>query len=59
MSDVPTSARVMWRRGGTSKGGYFLSEDLPADSAARDAFLLGPWDRPIRARSMAWAAPIR
>ncbi len=30
----------MWMRGGTSKGGYFLSEDLPADSAARDAFLL-------------------
>lgn len=30
----------MWMRGGTSKGGYFLKEDLPADSAARDAFLL-------------------
>ena len=27
----------MWMRGGTSKGGFFLSEDLPAD---RDAFLL-------------------
>jgi 4-oxalomesaconate tautomerase len=27
-------------RGGTSKGGYFLKEDLPADPAARDAFLL-------------------
>lgn len=27
----------MWMRGGTSKGGYFLKEDLPAD---RDAFLL-------------------
>ena len=27
-------------RGGTSKGGYFLAEDLPADTAARDAFLL-------------------
>lgn len=27
----------MWMRGGTSKGGYFLAEDLPAD---RDAFLL-------------------
>lgn len=32
--------RVMWMRGGTSKGGYFLKEDLPADTAARDAFLL-------------------
>ena len=30
----------MWMRGGTSKGGYFLSEDMPADRAARDAFLL-------------------
>ena len=29
--------RCMWMRGGTSKGGYFLAEDLPAD---RDAFLL-------------------
>ncbi len=30
----------MWMRGGTSKGGYFLKADLPADSVARDAFLL-------------------
>jgi 4-oxalomesaconate tautomerase len=30
----------MWMRGGTSKGGYFLSSDLPTDSAARDTFLL-------------------
>ena len=30
----------MWIRGGTSKGGYFLKDDLPADSAHRDAFLL-------------------
>jgi 4-oxalomesaconate tautomerase len=30
----------MWMRGGTSKGGYFLKSDLPADLAARDAFLL-------------------
>lgn len=32
--------RAMWMRGGTSKGGYFLAEDLPADPAARDAMLL-------------------
>jgi len=32
--------RCMWMRGGTSKGGYFLKEDLPSDSAARDAVLL-------------------
>lgn len=36
----PVSARVMWMRGGTSKGAFFLAEDLPADTAARDAFLL-------------------
>ena len=30
----------MWMRGGTSKGGYFLAADLPADAAERDAFLL-------------------
>ena len=38
-------------RGGTSKGGYFLLDDLPADVDARDAFLLGvmgsPDDRQI------------
>jgi 4-oxalomesaconate tautomerase len=30
----------MWMRGGTSKGGYFLKDDLPQDVAQRDAFLL-------------------
>jgi len=30
----------MWMRGGTSKGGYFLKEDLPADSTERNALLL-------------------
>ena len=30
----------MWMRGGTSKGGYFLAEDLPDIPAARDRFLL-------------------
>ncbi|MDE2912288.1 MAG: 4-oxalomesaconate tautomerase [Paracoccaceae bacterium] len=34
MSD---GVRCMWMRGGSSKGAYFLAEDLPAD---RDAFLL-------------------
>ncbi len=32
--------RCMWMRGGTSKGGYFLSPDLPSDPKQRDAFLL-------------------
>lgn len=40
MSDPANGVRCMWMRGGTSKGGYFLKDDLPADSAARDAFLL-------------------
>ncbi|HCD20300.1 MAG TPA: 4-oxalomesaconate tautomerase [Alphaproteobacteria bacterium] len=30
----------MWMRGGTSKGAYFLADDLPRDKAARDALLL-------------------
>ena len=34
--------RCLWMRGGTSKGGYFLAEDLPADTAARDAYLPHP-----------------
>ncbi|WP_439124080.1 4-oxalomesaconate tautomerase [Marivita sp.] len=34
MSD---GVRCMWMRGGTSKGGYFLADELPAD---RDAFLM-------------------
>lgn len=33
-------APVMWMRGGTSKGGFFLASDLPADTAQRDQFLL-------------------
>lgn len=32
--------RAMWMRGGTSKGGFFLAADLPADPALRDALLL-------------------
>jgi 4-oxalomesaconate tautomerase len=37
MSD---GVRCMWMRGGTSKGGYFLAEDLPQEDGERDAFLL-------------------
>jgi 4-oxalomesaconate tautomerase len=36
----------MWMRGGTSKGGYFLKDDLPADVATRDAFLLSVMGSP-------------
>ncbi len=38
MSDA---VRVMWMRGGTSKGGYFVASDLPADPDARNDLLLG------------------
>lgn len=30
----------LWMRGGTSKGAYFLAEDLPSDPAERDRLLL-------------------
>ncbi|RVU05394.1 4-oxalomesaconate tautomerase [Novosphingobium umbonatum] len=40
------SAPCMWMRGGTSKGGYFLKQDLPADKDTRDAFLLGVMGSP-------------
>ncbi|RVV97889.1 4-oxalomesaconate tautomerase [Mesobaculum littorinae] len=40
---MPDGVRCMWMRGGTSKGGYFLAEDLPE---ARDAFLLGVMGSP-------------
>ncbi len=39
-------APVMWMRGGTSKGGYFLASDLPASTEERDAFLLGVMGSP-------------
>lgn len=46
MSEAPprpidrSGVRCMWMRGGTSKGGYFLAEDLPSATQARDEFLL-------------------
>ncbi|HMT44655.1 MAG TPA: 4-oxalomesaconate tautomerase [Chakrabartia sp.] len=41
-----TAIQAMWMRGGTSKGGYFLRDDLPADTTARDAFLLAVMGSP-------------
>jgi 4-oxalomesaconate tautomerase len=38
--------RCILARGGTSKGAYFLAEDLPADVAARDAILLAVMGSP-------------
>ena len=37
---------VMLMRGGTSKGAYFLAEDLPADPDQRDALLLAVMGSP-------------
>lgn len=37
---IQTRIRCMMFRGGTSKGAYFLADDLPADPAARDAAIL-------------------
>jgi 4-oxalomesaconate tautomerase len=53
--------RCLWMRGGTSKGGYFLAEDLPADTTARDAFLLrvmGSPD-PLQIDGMGGGDPLR
>jgi len=36
----------MWMRGGTSKGGYFLADEIPSDEAERAAFLLGVMGSP-------------
>ncbi|NOT60213.1 MAG: 4-oxalomesaconate tautomerase, partial [Acidobacteria bacterium] len=38
--------RCALMRGGTSKGAYFLAEDLPSDVAARDALLLSVMGSP-------------
>jgi 4-oxalomesaconate tautomerase len=38
--NAEAGVRCMLMRGGTSKGGYFLREDLPADPAERDDLLL-------------------
>ncbi len=46
MSEAAPGVRCMWMRGGTSKGGYFLASDLPADTTERDAFLLAVMGSP-------------
>jgi 4-oxalomesaconate tautomerase len=37
---MQTAIRCMLMRGGTSKGAYFLAQDLPSDAAQRDRLLL-------------------
>lgn len=50
-----------WMRGGTSKGGYFLAADLPADTAERDAFLLAVMGSPdpLQIDGMGGGDPLR
>ncbi len=43
---MQTGIRCMLMRGGTSKGAYFLAEDLPSHIAARDRFLLAALGSP-------------
>jgi 4-oxalomesaconate tautomerase len=52
--------RCMWMRGGTSKGGYFLMDDLPQDTAQRDAFLLAMMGSPdpVQIDGMGGADPL-
>ena len=57
----PRGVRCLGMRGGTSKGGYCLAEDLPAVTAARDAFLLrvmGSPD-PLQIDGMGGGDPLR
>src|SRR5262245_34961837 len=43
---MQTAIRCMLMRGGTSKGAYFLADDLPADKASRDRILLAAMGSP-------------
>jgi hypothetical protein len=52
---VRDGIRCLLMRGGTSKGAFFLTEDLPANPAC----CCGSWAAPTRHRSTGWAARIR
>ena len=41
-----TGIRCVMMRGGTSKGAYFLADDLPAEAALRDRVLLAAFGSP-------------
>jgi 4-oxalomesaconate tautomerase len=43
---MSVAVRCALIRGGTSKGAYFLADDLPADPARRDAYVLGIFGSP-------------
>ena len=46
MTNTQVSVPCAVMRGGTSKGLYFLAQDLPADTATRDRFLLAAMGSP-------------
>src|SRR5262249_37483178 len=46
LEDMQSGIRCMMIRGGTSKGAYFLAEDLPRDPALRDRVLLSVMGSP-------------
>ena len=46
MANTQVAINCAVMRGGTSKGLYFLAQDLPADPAARDRFLLAAMGSP-------------
>lgn len=46
MSSHPFSAPCMWMRSGTSKGAYFLHQDLPENEQACEQFLLSMMGTP-------------
>lgn len=48
MSSEPPGVRCMLMRGGTSKGAFFLRDDLPSDPKERDALLLRVMGSPDR-----------
>ena len=56
---VRDGIRCMLMRGGTSKGAYFLAEDLPPIPPCGTICCCGSWAAPTRGRSTASAARTR
>ena len=59
VSSMSDGVRVMWMRSGTSKGGYFLHDDLPLDEPSRDAVLMRIMGSQTCVKLMAWEGLIR
>ena len=56
---VRDGIRCMLMRGGTSKGAYFLADDLPADRPSATTCCCGSWAAPTPRRSTGSAARTR